>query len=297
MLYLVDLFCGAGGFSQGATQAGAKVVLAIDSWGLALDVHRQNHPTTKHVNMILGQEVSSQLEEIIGDVLGPQFDHTQDHLHIHGSPPCQQLSTVNGCRNETEGLALTLWTLDFLMNFNVNSKWSRYTWTIEQVYNKKIANIAIERGATAQLFNMMDHGVCQTRKRLVVSSMRLDILTVPRSTIYQIAIDLPTECARIAASGNWRTTDRSERAQHTRCCVSDVFPTITGKPHYMLDSEYRHIGLLSARHCAAAQTFNPHYFETAIANLTSRDHHKMIANSVPPAFSQKIIEFLSLGSF
>ena len=31
-VYVIDLFCGIGGFSEGARQAGAKISLAIDNW-------------------------------------------------------------------------------------------------------------------------------------------------------------------------------------------------------------------------------------------------------------------------
>jgi len=31
-MFVIDLFCGCGGFSEGARQAGAQVVLAIDAW-------------------------------------------------------------------------------------------------------------------------------------------------------------------------------------------------------------------------------------------------------------------------
>jgi DNA (cytosine-5)-methyltransferase 1 len=52
-LYIIDLFCGAGGFSFGASQAGAKVAIAVDSWDKALQVHQDNHPKTVHLNMEL----------------------------------------------------------------------------------------------------------------------------------------------------------------------------------------------------------------------------------------------------
>ena len=32
MIAVVDLFCGGGGFSEGAMQSGAQVVLSIDAW-------------------------------------------------------------------------------------------------------------------------------------------------------------------------------------------------------------------------------------------------------------------------
>lgn len=44
----VDLFAGAGGSSTGATQAGVRVVAAVNHWRLAVDTHRLNHPGARH---------------------------------------------------------------------------------------------------------------------------------------------------------------------------------------------------------------------------------------------------------
>ena len=38
----VDLFCGIGGASQGAIEAGYDVTVAVDSCARALDVHKKN---------------------------------------------------------------------------------------------------------------------------------------------------------------------------------------------------------------------------------------------------------------
>lgn len=43
-----DGFCGAGGSSTGAIQAGVKVRTALNHWRLAVDTHNANHPDTIH---------------------------------------------------------------------------------------------------------------------------------------------------------------------------------------------------------------------------------------------------------
>lgn len=45
---VTDMFCGAGGSTTGATQAGAEVVLAINHWDRAIETHNTNHPNTRH---------------------------------------------------------------------------------------------------------------------------------------------------------------------------------------------------------------------------------------------------------
>jgi len=46
---ITDMFCGAGGSSTGAVQAGADVRLAINHWQRAIETHNTNHPNTTHV--------------------------------------------------------------------------------------------------------------------------------------------------------------------------------------------------------------------------------------------------------
>lgn len=43
-----DGFCGAGGSSTGAVQAGIRVRTALNHWRLAVDTHNANHPDTAH---------------------------------------------------------------------------------------------------------------------------------------------------------------------------------------------------------------------------------------------------------
>lgn len=45
---VTDLFCGAGGSSQGAAKAGAEIKLALNHWKLAIETHNTNFPNTLH---------------------------------------------------------------------------------------------------------------------------------------------------------------------------------------------------------------------------------------------------------
>lgn len=44
----VDLFAGLGGLTEGAEQAGARVVVALNHWDFAVAVHSLNHTNTEH---------------------------------------------------------------------------------------------------------------------------------------------------------------------------------------------------------------------------------------------------------
>lgn len=47
-LTVTDLFCGAGGSSQGAVAAGASLVMAANHWQLAIETHATNFPNAAH---------------------------------------------------------------------------------------------------------------------------------------------------------------------------------------------------------------------------------------------------------
>lgn len=51
----IDLFAGAGGFTEGAKLGGANVVWAGNHWRLAVDIHAANHPETIHACQDLKQ--------------------------------------------------------------------------------------------------------------------------------------------------------------------------------------------------------------------------------------------------
>lgn len=51
----IDMFAGAGGFSEAATNAGCTVVWAANHWQSAVDCHSMNHPRTRHVCQDLQQ--------------------------------------------------------------------------------------------------------------------------------------------------------------------------------------------------------------------------------------------------
>lgn len=51
----IDLFAGAGGFTEGARRAGVQVVWAANHWPLAVHYHAANHPETVHACQDLQQ--------------------------------------------------------------------------------------------------------------------------------------------------------------------------------------------------------------------------------------------------
>ncbi|CAB4218655.1 Dcm Site-specific DNA methylase [uncultured Caudovirales phage] len=48
MIYLIDLFCGAGGVTTGATQAGIEIIACVNHDPKSIKSHATNHPECKH---------------------------------------------------------------------------------------------------------------------------------------------------------------------------------------------------------------------------------------------------------
>lgn len=148
---VIDLFCGMGGFTQGALDAGAKVVLAVDNWEYAVAVHRENHPNTPVWKMDLGRENQYvQFQRVV--------DHWKSrgyHVHIHGSPPCQALSNASS-RDASEGMPMVLWFLDLVKKCEPDS------WSMENVVPVRKR---LPEGTPSVVLNAADYGVAQTRRR------------------------------------------------------------------------------------------------------------------------------------
>ena len=85
-IYVIDLFCGCGGFSEGARQAGAKIVLAIDNWEKALKIHKIHHPDTEHWDIELGGDIDEMYSKISHFIEQYTKDNIHIHIHIHASP-------------------------------------------------------------------------------------------------------------------------------------------------------------------------------------------------------------------
>jgi len=125
-----DLFCGAGGFSQGAVQAGHRVVFACDNDASSIATHELNHQHgCEHRCAALP------LRDIPYPTDGRAF-------HLHGSPPCQKFSAAHGrAGGATDeevagGARLVRW---FLKEAVVRSGCT--SWSMEEVNSPDIRRI------------------------------------------------------------------------------------------------------------------------------------------------------------
>lgn len=95
---VVDLFCGAGGLSDGFRQGGFRTVLAVDQNPVALRTFRLNHPEVRE-DRVLCEDLrdfsreARRLKDLLGD---------QEVDVLLGGPPCQGFSRA-GWRSRGSG--------------------------------------------------------------------------------------------------------------------------------------------------------------------------------------------------
>ena len=100
MFKCIDLFCGAGGLSEGFRQNGFEILLAndFDTWCEA--TYKLNHPETEFISGRI-QDITAQQVLYLLDVDKGELDC------IIGGPPCQAFSVYNhqrGMHDERSGL-------------------------------------------------------------------------------------------------------------------------------------------------------------------------------------------------
>jgi DNA (cytosine-5)-methyltransferase 1 len=91
---VIDLFCGAGGFSLGAYQAGFKVIASVDIDEKLTSAYKSNFP---HAKLLIADISTLQIDSLLeaGDVAAVDVDG------VIGGPPCQGFSTI-GKRNAAD---------------------------------------------------------------------------------------------------------------------------------------------------------------------------------------------------
>jgi DNA-cytosine methyltransferase len=196
---VIDLFSGAGGFSEGFRQAGFDVVMGIDNWKPACDTHETNgFSECKNINLLgFGIDDILALKRYLGAKHG-EIDV------IIGSPPCTEFSYAKkgGKGNIEKGMLLVREHLLFVALFK-----PRY-WLMENVprlekvldkecegsrergWNMPFEKLGIPEGRLKELGLKADplhisngvlltashFGACQNRKRFIAGSFPVELL-------------------------------------------------------------------------------------------------------------------------
>jgi site-specific DNA-cytosine methylase len=283
--FAIDLFCGAGGFSEGLRQSGWNVILALDSWKEALHVHRQNHPNCRHVLTEI-QQTNSGAEYIENEIVDAIKQHectSKDRIHIHASPPCQDLSSINPHRQHR--IDMTRWIYNFLIRF-VHKYQYNITWTIEQVVHKDV--IAFMKKEYVNVYDMSCYGICQSRKRLIVSNVQLHLIPSETKVGIKTLFTVPENAVYIGNTNisrkKWQ--EQNPNSRNIRFITdTTVSYTVVSTPAWFIDKDRELLRPLTLEENIRLQTFSAEYFKVDLSKTIIK---RLVANSVPPLFARKI---------
>ena len=155
----IDLFCGAGGSSFGARNAGVEIVAGFDLWNTAIKAYSTNFPTAKTFEGDLRNLVPSEVKKEIGKI---------DLLLA--SPECTNHSVAKGSKERDEASKETAFEViryarEFrpkwmvIENVVEMQSWSGHSKLLKELWDLNYFVKEIE-------LNSADFGVAQSRERL-----------------------------------------------------------------------------------------------------------------------------------
>jgi len=292
----IDLFAGWGGFTLGATQAGAEVLYAANHWPIAVDVHSRNHPATQHECQDLRQADWTRV---------PQYDL------LLASPACQGHSSASQPKRRQyhDAMRSTAWAVVDCADVTepaaivVENVPAFTRWRLYPVWLEALSRLGYKMREHRVLAT--HHGVPQRRDRLFLVGLRNGC---------HVALPLhlgaePAFAACIDPDGTWRDivdagadararmVSASARFRGQPCLVNHVtghrgiplteaIRTITTKAQWTLvhGARYR---WLTTRELARGMGF-PDSF-TWDDSITRTDALRGIGNAVCPPVARDIV--------
>jgi len=197
----IDLFAGAGGFTEGATQAGASVLFAANHWQEAVNIHAINHPETQHACQDLHQI---------------DWRKVPAHDLLLASPACQGHSRARGKdKPYHDALRSTAWAVTTGLEvhrpkaFVVENVPEFTRWELFRVWLFSLECLGYK--VTTQVLNAADFGVPQSRERLfVVGSLEKKIAVVSPGLPH-----VPARSIIDWTVGGWSPVEAEGRAANT----------------------------------------------------------------------------------
>jgi len=157
-----DGFCGAGGVSAGASQAGFNIKWAFDKSSHAATTYRLNFPTAMCEESDIFSFLTNDADFVRVDV-------------SHGSPPCQTFSPAHTieCANDDANSACIFSCADLIKKAKPRVHTMEETCGLferhKEVFFRVIQDF-VELGYSVRygVLNCMDYGVPQSRRRLII---------------------------------------------------------------------------------------------------------------------------------
>ena len=283
-MQVVDLFCGLGGFSAGAIDAGATVILGVDMDSVPLKIWGANVPGGRAKLATLGKD---------GNAI--ELPPPSPSIHVHSSPPCTDLSPArNGSIHSAAaadvegGVRMLRWALDLVLERGDHS------WSIENVSTPTTRAVLTEyadrfpgRVAFATL-DAAEFGAAQTRIRLIAATPKL----------IKLLQEMPS-ARRISVREAFANYDLEVRATHfknqtrnrdgTACVRSVVEQSFTVCASHALtwcDRDGKTHKVMTARESAILMGFG----STWRLPKGSRNAQRAVGNALCVAMSKAIVQ-------
>lgn len=295
---VIDLFAGAGGFSEGFRQAGCSIEGFVEFWKPAIETHELNFPESK----LIGEDITAVSEEIIKKFKADI---------IIGGPPCQGFSMAGkrdpgDTRNtlfESYLKFVEILKPDYCVIENVKGIYTMKAKDGEHIFNKILKGFGdLGYEIRAKILNASNYGVPQARQRVIFiaaipgKGIRYPKPTKERKTLQDV-LNLPYEPnkatnhvyefnkklfikAHYLEQGKRYSTFHSAGRKLTK---EKLAPTITKSGRFIHPNFNR---LISVREAARIQSFP----DSFMFKGTLREMYGQIGNAVPPAMAKAIAE-------
>lgn len=172
---MIDLFCGAGGFSVGCEWAGFQPVFGTDHYISAMDTWMYNHPNSigclANIKKINPYDVKEMLEK-----------KNIKHINlITGGVPCQGFSIANRKHSDTDERNylfkdymkfVEVFKPEYIILENVSGMRSTANGKFEEDIKKAMEDL--NYSTSVKLINSANYGVPQLRQRLIFVGVRND---------------------------------------------------------------------------------------------------------------------------
>lgn len=299
MIDTIDLFAGAGGFSEGARDAGCRVVWAANHWQAAVDTHAANHPHTDHACQDLHQA---------------DWTAVPRHDLLLASPACQGHTKARGKdRPHHDACRSTAWAvvsalechrppLGLVENVPDFMKWRLFPAWCEALR-------ALGYAIAPHVIDCADLGVPQHRERVFVAltrsahpiELRLDRVDhVPASRIVDFDAGRWSPIARPGRAAATLARIQNGRRQHGERFLTSFYGntkggrelsrpigTITTRDRWAVIDGGR-MRMVSVNEARLAMSFRADYALPA----NGRTAMHMLGNAVPPLAARRVIEAL-----
>ena len=229
---IVTLYSGMGGVEQGAKMVGLPTAYSGEMWADAMRVNHANHPEGHHDVVEFGAGEYGSVEAVAKRILRAVGNRK---YHLHGSPPCQAHSKANPKANiytgAKEGMEQIRWYHDLLMHLQQGDN-PPVSWSMEETeeartpisHDDHLSDEFKRLAAETPLVQAKDHGLPQTRRRMLIGQHGGKDLIVPPSG------DKPITLGEAYPYAEQQFIDNTSRRNQILDMMEEKFPDAIENP-------------------------------------------------------------------